>query len=137
MMSQSNRNDMKHYDVLGREVPMNALDREATARFGHEANSLFGVQAQQKFAIPIANIKREAAKKEVEKIRVYSNYISLGAGLLATIASSNYGLPVSLTVGAISALATHFTLPPTLDKLEKFLESQAQVETRLAVKAVY
>jgi len=120
-----------------RNQSLKDLDKEANQRFGAEANRLFGVEGRRRYAPEIANMKRDYARNEVDKIRAYSEYFAAGAGLIMAYASSGYGISVSLAAGAISALATHFALPSALNKLEDIVESQTEVKTQVVVRAIY
>lgn len=126
-------------DVLGRPVSLNSeIDREANQRFGREANSLFGEQAKRVYAPYINDAKRAAAKKQVDNIRVYSDFLSLGAGALMACVSSNFAsLPVSFAIGAMSAITAHFVLPQAFDKLEDVMASEAEAHIKVKVRAVW
>jgi hypothetical protein len=127
----------------GRDPSLKALDAEANQRFGPEANRLFGggTYTHTLYGPRADHIKRQAAKAEIDKCRAYSGYLTAGAALLTTYFSSDYGMPTCFVIGAMTALATHFSLPPALDKLEDFLTTQVEVKEQVThkvkVKAYY
>lgn len=144
----SNHKPYQYLDPAARKIDENrgpelrALDREANRKFGAEANRLFGDEARRKYAPEIEALKRRearrAAKQEVDEVRQYADYIAACAGILATYASSGYGIPVSMFVGVVAALSTQFTLPSIFNKAEDLLADPARVkvETRLELRAV-
>lgn len=126
-----------------RSPSLKALDAEANQRFGEEPNRRFGggTYTHTLYGPRADQIKHQAAKAEVDKLRAYSGYLSAGMGLLMAYCTSGYGMPVSFVVGTMSALAMHFSQPLALDKLEELyaeeIEVKQTVTQRVEVRAYY